>query len=221
MVDLEFADFFPKWNLLSDKTQRILQSFSQRKKLSAGEVLHNGDTDCVGVVLVKKGQLRAFITSDMGKEVTLYRLFERDICLFSASCIMRSIEFDITVETEKNTDFWLIPSDVYKNLMENSLVLSNYTNEVMSARFSDVMYIIDQILFKSMDERIAHFLLNESNLENTRNLKITHEQIAHHIGTAREVVTRILKYLQAEEIISIRRGGVLIKNLEKLEQKVK
>lgn len=219
MDDSKFADYFPIWNKLDAATKKTLLNSAKLNVAPKGRIIHNGDMNCIGVVLVKNGQLRAYITSETGKEVTLYRLFERDVCLFSASCMMQSIQFEITVECEKDTVFWIIPAEVYKKLSETSIELSNYTNELMSARFSDVMWIIDQILFKTMDERISEFLLNESNLENTVELKITHEQIAHHLGTAREVVTRLLKYLQAEGIVSLSRGGIKITDRIKLESK--
>lgn len=66
------------------------------------------------------GQLRAFILSEDGREITLYRLFERDLCLFSASCMMRSIQFDITIQAEKDTELWVIPAEIYKQVMDES-----------------------------------------------------------------------------------------------------
>ena len=152
--------------------------------------------------------LRAFITSPEGREVTLYRILPGQICLFSASCILRDIHFDITVQTEKETAYYLIPSHKFKRLSENSLVISRYINEIMSARFSDVMWLLEQIMWQSMDKRLAGFLLEEASLEGTDKLIITHEKIASHLGTAREVVTRILKYFAGEGIIELKRGEV-------------
>lgn len=83
----------------------------------------------------------------------MYRLFERDICLFSASCMMNSIQFDMTVSAEKDTEVLVIPSEIYKDVMEASAPLATYTNEVMASRFSDVMWLVDQVLWKSLDKR--------------------------------------------------------------------
>ncbi len=123
-----------------------------------------------------------FILSEEGKEITLYRLFERDICLFSASCMLSSIQFEIMVEAEKDTELWVIPTEVYRRLMEDSAVVSNYTNQIMASRFSDVMWLMDQILFQSFDRRLSQFLLEESGIEGTDSLKITHERISNHMG---------------------------------------
>jgi len=174
--------------------------------------------DCTGLLLVKHGQLRAYILSDEGREITLYRLFDRDMCLFSASCIMRSIQFDVAIEVEKDTSLWIIPPEVYKTIMEESAAAANYTNELMASRFSDVMWLMEQIMWKSFDKRLAAFLLEESSIEESTVLKITHETIANHLGTAREVVTRMLRYFQSEGMVKLTRGTVEITNEERLRQ---
>ena len=173
--------------------------------------------DCTGLLLVKSGQLRAYILSDEGREITIYRLFDRDMCLFSASCMMRSIQFDMTIEAEKDTEFWIIPTEIYKSIMEESAPVANYTNELMAARFSDVMWLIEQIMWKSLDKRVASFLLEESSIEESDKLKLTHEAIANHLGTHREVITRMLRYFQSEGMVKLSRGTVTILNKEKLE----
>ena len=166
--------------------------------------------ECTSLFLVKSGQLRAYMLSDEGREITLYRLFERDMCLFSASCLMRSIQFEITIEAEKDCELWVIPVRLYQVIMEESAPLSNYTNEVMASRFTDVMWLIEQIMWKSLDKRLAAFLLEESAIEDSSRLKITHEEIANHLGSHREVITRMLKYFQNEGGVSLSRGAVEI-----------
>jgi len=215
---MELKDYFPIWNKLTDQEQETLSRAAQRRDVARGTVLHNGSADCVGLFVICTGQLRAFILSDEGKEVTLYRLFERDICLFSASCMISSIQFDITIEAEKDSTVWLIPTDVYRRMMETSAVLANYTNQIMAARFSEVMWLIEQIMWKSFDKRLAAFLLEESALDGSPLLRITHEHIANHLGTAREVVTRMLRYFQSEGMVRLTRGGVELTDLPRLQQ---
>jgi len=214
---MEFHCYFPIWDKLTPTQQdRILGSLMERKA-GKGTVIHNGSLDCTGLLLVRSGQLRAYILSDEGREITIYRLFERDMCLFSASCIMNSIQFEITIEAEKDTEFWLIPPEVFKGIMEESAPLSNYTNEVMASRFSDVMWLMEKVMWKSMDRRIAAFLLEEASIEGSDRLKITHESIANHLGTHREVVTRMLRYFQSEGMVRLSRGAVEITDTNKLE----
>src|SRR5699024_4961196 len=159
---------------------------------------------------------RAYILSEEGREITIYRLFDRDMCLFSASCMLRSIQFEVVIEAEKDTELWIIPSEVYKGIMEESAPAANYTNELMAARFSDVMWLIEQIMWKSFDKRVADFLLEEASIEESRELKITHEAIANHLGTHREVITRMLRYFQSEGMVQLSRGLVRITDEEKL-----
>ena len=215
---MDFQSCFPVWEKLSSQQQTKILNSLRTSHVKKGTVIHNGSMDCTGLLVVKSGQLRAFILSEEGREITIYRLFDRDICLFSASCMMRSIQFEITIETEKDTDLWIIPAEIYKQVMEESAPVSNYTNEIMAARFSEVMWLIDQIMWKSMDKRVAGFLLEESSIEDTQQLKLTHETIANHLGTHREVITRMLRYFQQEGMIRLTRGCVEIVDKEKLEQ---
>lgn len=207
---MNFPDYFPIWDQLNQDQQGRLQNSVALRSAPKGTVLHNGDMDCTGLLLVKSGQLRAYILSDEGREITIYRLFDRDMCLFSASCMMRSIQFDITIQAEKDAELWVIPAETYRQVMEESAPLSNFTNEVMAARFSDVMWLIEQVLWKSFDRRLAAFLLEESAIEGTRTLKITHELIGNHMGNPREVVTRMLRYFQGEGLVRLSRGTVEI-----------
>ncbi len=137
------------------------------RNVHKGTMIHSGSADCTGLLLIDSGQLRAYILSDTGREITLYRLFDRDICLFSASCMLRSIQFEVTIEAEKDTRLWIIPTEIYKSIMEESTAVANYTNELMAARFSDVMWLIEQIMWKSLDKRVAAFLLEEASIEGT------------------------------------------------------
>ena len=218
---MELAQYFPVWDQLTAQQQQTLLESASRQNVKKGTVLHNGGADCTGLLLVCSGQLRAYILSEEGREITLYRLFEMDICLFSASCMMHSIQFDITVEAERDTTFWLIPAEVYKRMMETSAPLANYTNEIMASRFSEVMWLMEQIMWKSFDQRLASFLLEEAGLEGSSQLKLTHEIIGNHLGSAREVVTRMLRYFQNEGMVRLSRGTVELVDLEKLKKLAK
>ena len=214
---MELQDFFPVWAQLSAQQRDKLSAGTVAQNVKKGSALHSGSSECTGLLLVREGQLRAYILSDEGREVTLYRLFDRDICLFSASCIMRSIQFEIMIEAEKDTSLWVIPAEIYQGIMAESAPLSNFTNEIMASRFSEVMWLMEQIMWKSFDKRLADFLLEESALEGSPLLKLTHDSIAKHMGTAREVVTRMLRYFQGEGMVKLTRGAVEITDEEALE----
>ena len=215
---MEFKDYFSIWNKLTKAQQDHLDGSVTFQKVKKGTVIHNGSMECTGVFLVKSGQLRAYSLSNEGREVTLYRLFDMDLCILSAPCIMRSIQFDVTVEAEKDTELWLIPPYSYKTIMEESAALANFTNGIMATRFSDVMWLMEQIMWRSMDKRLAAFLLEESAIEDTDKLKLTHEIIANHLGTHREVVTRMLRYFQSEGMVRLTRGAVELMDRKRLEK---
>ena len=214
---MDLADYFPFYNKLSAADREKLLRVTSKRKVPKGSIIYNG-TDCLGLLLVYSGQLRAFIASEDGHEITLYRLFERDICLFSASCMLNSIQFEITISAEKETEFFLIPPDFYKYLMNTYAPVANYTNQIMATRLTDVMWLIEQVMWKSFDKRLAGFLTEESYIEQSNIIRLTHEQIAAHLGTAREVVTRMLKYFQNEGMVKLSRGTVEITDSARLEQ---
>lgn len=213
---MPFSDYLPIWNKLSATHQQRLLTASEKASFKAGTTIHNGSMDCLGLLLIESGQLRVYARSSEGREFTLYRLFDRDICLFSASCVMPNIQFDVTIEAEKDCSLWILPSCLFKDLMEESAVVANYCNQLISSRFSEVMWLMEQIMWKSFDKRLATFLLEESNLEDSPCLKITHEKIANHLGTAREVVTRMLRYFQNEGMVKLTRGAIEITDRKRL-----
>jgi len=214
---MAFSQYFPIWNKLTDDQRQRITQRVMRREVKKGTLLHDSSNECTGLLLVRTGQLRAYILSDEGREITIYRLFDRDMCLFSASCIMRSIQFDITVEAEKDTELWLIPPDVYQAVMNESAAVANYTNEVMASRFSEVMWLMEQIMWKSLDKRLAAFLAEEAAIEGSETLKLTHETIAKHLGSHREVITRMLRYFQSEGWVKVSRGTVEILDMDALD----
>ena len=136
---LELSNYLPFWGQLTAGERETLKGAAVRRTLKRGTVLHYGKEDCVGLFIVRSGQLRAFILSEEGREITLYRLFEQEICLFSASCMLPDIHFEITIEAEQDTNLWVIPTEAYRRVMEESAAVANYTNQLMATRFSEVM----------------------------------------------------------------------------------
>ena len=214
---MALSEYIQVWNKLTEAQQNRLSASASEKSVKKGTIVHNGELECTGLLLIRSGQLRAYYISPEGREITLYRLFEHDLCLLSAACIVRSIQFDITVEAEKDTQYILIPPYVYKSVMDESAPLANFTNEVMATRFSDVMWLMEQVMWNSFDKRLAGFLLEEAVIEGTDSLKITHETIGNHMGNPREVVTRMLKYFQNEGMVKLSRGTIEIMDKKKLE----
>lgn len=214
---MELESYLPIWSKLTPQERDLITRTASERTVEAGTFLHDGSVDCPGLMIIVSGQLRVYSLSGEGREVTLYRLFERDVCLMSASCVMRDIQFELFITAEKQARLWVIPPYVYKSLMESSVAMAGFTNQLMAARFSEVMWLMEQVMWKSLDKRLAAFLLEECALESNVILHITHEKIANHLGTAREVVTRMLQYFQSEEMVSLNRGTVTLTNTKKLQ----
>lgn len=178
--------------------------------------LHSADSECLGVLIIKSGGLRVYILSEDGREVTLYRLAAGDVCVLSASCVLNSITFDVHIDAEVDTDTYLINIGTFSKLTRQNVYVENFAYKNTMERFSDVMWAIEQILFMSLDKRLAIFLLDEISKNGSLELHITQEQIAKYIGSAREVVSRMLKVFQSEGIIEQTRGSIHILNKEKL-----
>ena len=213
---MSFANHFPIWDKLNPSQQQRIVSAAEFRKFKGGTVLHQGSLDCLGLLLIRSGQLRAYILSAEGREITISRFFEMDICLFSASCVMPNMQFDIIIEAEKDSEIWIVPACLYKDLMEESLPVASFSNDLITGHFSELMWLVEQVMWKSFDKRLAGFLLEESALEGTTVLKITHEKIAGHMGSAREVVTRMLRYFQTEGWVKLTRGTVELTDVKAL-----
>ena len=215
---MEFAEYLPVWDKLNPQQQERISQVIEFRTVPKGTRIHDSSAECLGLVMVKSGQLRAYILSEDGREITIGRLFEYDVSLLSASCVMPDLNFNVMIEAEKDTAFWSLPACLFKNLMEESVPIASFANSLISSNFSELMWLMEQIMWKSFDKRLAEFLLEESRLEESAELKITHEKIAAHLGTAREVVTRMLRYFQSEGMVKLSRGAIEIADEKKLTE---
>jgi len=205
---MEYSEYLPFWDKLTPAQQEKITEVIIYQQVKKGTRIHDSSSDCLGLVIMRSGQLRTYILSEDGREITLNRLFDYDVSLLSASCVMPDMQFNVMIEAEKDSCFWSIPACLFKNLLDESLAVSNYSRNLLSSNFTDLMWLMEQIMWKSFDKRLAAFLLEESRLEGSLILKITHERIANHMGTAREVVTRMLRYFQSERMVKLNRGSI-------------
>ena len=172
--------------------------------------MHSAENDCIGVLLVKSGELRTYILSEGGKEATLYRLNAGEVCILSASCLIHNITFDVFIDAETDSEVLLLSAAVFARLQAKNIYVENFALRVMVDKFSDVMWAMEQILFKSFDSRLATFLLDESAKRGSDRIDLTHEQIARYMASAREVVSRMIKYFEKEKLVTLHRGGLVI-----------
>lgn len=210
-----FKDAFSFWDTLPDREKEYLYANSSAVNYTKGTIIHDGD-ECTGVIMVRTGCLRLSILSEDGKDITLYRLNPGDVCILSASCVIQSITFDVAVQAEQNSDCFIISGAAFAALSARNPYVKIFALETAVSRFSDVMWVMQQILFMSFDRRLAIFLLDEIAKNGDDTIKLTHEQIAKYMGSAREVVSRMLKYFSSEGIVESSRGGVKVLDKNRL-----
>jgi CRP/FNR family transcriptional regulator len=213
---LRLSEMLPVWDQLAPEDQALLADAAVPKRIWAGERLRDGEGTCTGLMLLGEGILRAFVLSEDDREVTLFRLAEGDVCLLTASCMFRGSRIDVHVSAETDGRVLLIPTDVVRKVSERSAPLALFTNRIMAERLSEVTWLMEQILWKGVDVRLARFLLEEAGIEGSSRLRITHAEIANHLGTAREVVTRMLNYFQDEGMVALSRGAIELTGREEL-----
>jgi CRP/FNR family transcriptional regulator len=206
------------WDKLNDTEKSIIENNTAKVTYHKGAKLHSANNECLGVLLVKSGELRVYILSEDGRDVTLYRITAGDVCVLSASCILNSITFEVQIDAEVDTEAYLINIGAFGKLSNNNVYVENFAYKNTMERFSDVMWSMEQILFMRFDKRLAIFLLDEMAKTGSPDLNLTQEQIARYVGSAREVVSRMLKTFQSQGILSQSRGQIHIQNKDKLKQ---
>lgn len=211
---------FPFWDKLSNSEKATLLQSAKISTYKKGEHIIHTNEECRGPILILNGRIRTYILSDEGREVTLYHLYKGDVCALSASCLLNSIVFDVVIEAIEETEVIVVPTAVYHSLQDKHPELEIFLLRIANERFSDVMWTMQQILFMGADKRVAIYLWDEYTKTEEKVLTITHDELARYIGSAREVVTRVLKYFAEENIVTLSRGKIEIIDLEKLKRLV-
>lgn len=175
--------------------QQDIESIVQQAyfKSFAPNTLINQNENCLGFIYVLSGALRAYIMSENTKEITLFTLKENDYCILCSHCALHSIHYDILLESSQNTEVLIVPHQLFSKLKDTYPAISNFTLTLISKRLSQTISTLEQALFKPLVERIRDLLYK--NAQNNEIL-ISHEKIANHLGSSREVVSRILKEME-------------------------
>ena len=217
-MSMDFKTIFPFWEQLNSEEQNMISASVLPQKMKKGDILHRGCGECSGIVHVAKGQLRVYIVSEEGREVTLYRLHQGELCVLSASCLMDAIVFDVMIEAVQETELLVLPSPALSAIMDSNPMVELSLYKRVVENFSEVMWTMQQILFMGADKRVAHFLWDEMAKTGDTIIRLTHEEVARFIGSAREVVTKVLKYFVEEEVVSLSRGKIEIIDKAKLRK---
>ena len=208
---------FPFWDQLTPEEQELLCRYTRPVQYSKGARVHSPLESCVGILLLRTGQLRAYLLSEDGRDVTLYRLFAREVCILSASCVMEDVNVDLYIDAEEDTQAYCISAGIFRRLMQQNVYVRCYAYQLTAERFSDTMWTMQQVLFMSADRRLAIFLTDELAKNGGDELRMTHDQMAKYMGSAREVVSRMLKYFAQEGWVRLFRGGVQVLDKKKLQ----
>lgn len=215
------ATHFPAWNELSNDEQQLIINSSSLINAPKNSSLNTSIEGCSGVLIIKTGMIRAYTLSEEGKDITFYRLQAGDICLLSASCVLPNITFDIYIDTLTDCELIQIPPCPFAKIMRENIHLEAITYKLSTKRLCTVIWAMQQMMFTSFDKRLASFLLNEYQNTHSNEINMTHEQIAKLMGTAREVVSRMLKYFSTENYVELTRGKVKIINKQALKNIIK
>lgn len=210
-----YREHFPFWETITDEDREFICRNSLAVSYPKGTSVHDSD-ECSGVIFVSSGSLRLYIMSDKGKDITLYRLHKGEMCMLSASCVLQAITFDVFINAEEDSECYVISGPAFAAVAERNPDVKIFSLEAAVSRFSDVMWVMQQILFMSMDKRLAIFLADESARTGSDTIALTHEQVARYMGSAREVVSRMLKYFANEGIVETSRKGIKILDKKRL-----
>ena len=211
-------EYMPVLKSLDKTDMDYIIRTGSKSAYKSGDIILNRENECNGLVVLLSGQLRAFYESGEGKEITLYRLLPRDICILTASCVLKNITFEVTLEVEKESEVAFIPATTWKKLADKNETIKEFSMGLVNERFSEVMWVMEQMVSKNMGQRVAAFLLEQSALEESKTLSITHDTIAKNLGTAREVISRILKYLENDGLLTLARGRIVLTDVKRLRE---
>lgn len=208
----------PYWKYLSDDEKEYVLQNATMQRYEAGTILHGGGKKCLGMIFVLKGSIRAYLLSKEGREVTLFRLHAKDSCVLSASCAINQITFETQMTVEEECDLLLVDAGAFSLLAEQNVHVRCFLYELATQRFSTIVWVLQQIVFARFDQRLASFLLSEIERTGTDRIYFTQSQIAQHVNSAREVVSRTLKRFAADGMVEMKRGYILLKDTTALRQ---
>lgn len=213
-----FEKYFPFWKSLLDAEKDMILQNIKTMNYEKGFQMLQCEQGCNGIMIVLSGQMRTYISSEEGREVTLFRMFKDDVCVLSAAGLMDAIVFDVMIDAVEDSEVLMIPVAVLETVMKRHSEVEAYLYKTATERFADVIWIMQQILFMSVDRRVAQFIWDETLRADSLAITITHEEIARCIGSAREVVTKVLKYFQSEGVVVLSRGKIAVNSREQLKK---
>lgn len=219
MGELRLADlaFWPR--LTAAERERVEQT-TRSVEYQPGQMIWSGERDCLGILLIRSGVVRLFLLSEDGREATVSRMSEGEVCIITAACAMPTTQLNIQVQAESRVEALVLPAVTLSGLVKENLYVENFMYRSAAQHFSRVMEAVEQMLFSTLEQRLIAYLLDEAQRLGTDTLKVTQEQMAQAIGSAREAVTRTLKKLAASGAVELFRGGVRLADEKELRRRL-
>lgn len=220
MREVTFAELAQRFPFLKQATatvQQQLRPYTQLVQVPANTYVCWEGEACTSLTLLLAGTVRVYKVGENGREITLYRVEENQSCILTASCILSHLPFPALAVVETEAQAMMIPAPVVRGWVAEHEIWRTYLFGLLSERLSDVITTVEEVAFRRVDERIAELLIGRASTNAP--LAITHQQIAFEIGTAREVVSRILKDFERQGLIAQGRGSITISNRAGLAQK--
>lgn len=206
------------WDSLSEEEKAVLMRGTTGRSYQKNEYIHGFSDACLGMVYVCRGSIRVYTTSEEGREVTLFHISEGECCIMSASCVITGISLDVQLLAEEETEIMAVHSGTVQKLMDSNIYVKCFAYELAVKRFSSVVWVMQEILFARFDVRMARFLLSVYEKTGKMNIQMTQEAIAIEVNSAREVVARMLKQFASDNLIELKRGTIVLKNIDGLKK---
>ena len=218
----ELLEIYPFFKSLDENTKELIRSSLIIKNFDIGNTLMNEGASCLGFSLILKGSIRVYKLSDKGREVTLYKLSSGDTCYLSMSCMLSNQNYPAFAEVIEPAKVAFVPSNIFNQYVYNTVDFQKYIFANLYNKFNDVVDVLEEVAFESIDTRIAKYLLQTSqNSNNSMYLYLTQEKIAQEVGTSREVVSRMLTNFKNKDILTSVRGKITILDFDKLNSLTK
>lgn len=207
----------PFWSKLSEKEKGAARCGLTQHSYEKGVYILGFSDACLGMVYIRKGSIRVYITSEEGREVTLFHISEGECCVFSSACAIGGIILDVQMIAESEVELSAVHAGTVAKLMESNIHFKCFIYELAAARYSTVVWVMQQILFAHFDERMARFLLSVYEKTGDKTIRMTQEAMAQEVNSAREVVARMLRQFAFDGWIELKRGAVVLKDMDALK----
>lgn len=213
----ELDQLFPVLKKLNEDQRELLFMYGQIIELPASQMLMQQNQQCQYLPLVLTGVLRVYNLSAGGREMTLFRTGPGETCLVSIACQLRQEEFPALAQVEEDARLFMVPMNLYHEILDKQPVWKDFLILTLYEHLTETMETLEAVTFDRTDHRLINWLLEQTGGEKGL-IKTTHEAIAVEIGTAREVVSRLLGEFKSQNTLVLGRGRIELTDPAKLEQ---